>query len=115
MLDGPLVFVDIDTQRDFLDPDGSLFIAGSEAIRPALARLSSFALDRGIPILATACAHRLDDPDPEPFDPHCLVGTPGQERIDETRRSGLVVGPDGRHEGSEIADHLTIEKRYYDV
>ena len=29
--DGPLVFVDIDTQRDFLDPAGALYIAGSDS------------------------------------------------------------------------------------
>ena len=42
MLDGPLRFVDVDTQRDFLEPDGALFIAGSGAIRPNLARLTRF-------------------------------------------------------------------------
>ena len=84
MFDGPLVFVDIDTQRDFLDPDGALFIPESEAIVPTLARLTAFARTRNIPVLATACAHRLDDPDPEPFPPHCLIGSPGQERIDAT-------------------------------
>ena len=43
MLDGPLVFVDIDTQRDFLEPDGTLFVPGSTAIVPNLARLTRFA------------------------------------------------------------------------
>ncbi len=41
MIEGPLVFVDIDTQRDFLDPAGVLFIPGSEAIVPNLARLTA--------------------------------------------------------------------------
>ncbi|MBX6316059.1 MAG: isochorismatase family protein, partial [Isosphaeraceae bacterium] len=81
MLDGPFVFVDIDTQRDFLEPTGALYVPGSSAILPQLARLTACARDRLIPVLATACAHRLDDPDPEPFPPHCLVGTPGQGRV----------------------------------
>ena len=38
MIDGPLVFVDVDTQRDFLDPAGALFIPGSEVILAKLAR-----------------------------------------------------------------------------
>jgi nicotinamidase-related amidase len=62
MLDGPLIFVDVDTQRDFLEPDGALFISGSEVIRPNLARLTRFAREQGIPILATACAHHEGDP-----------------------------------------------------
>ena len=71
MLEGPLVFVDVDTQRDFLDPDGALFIAGSGAIRPNLARLTRFARAQGIPILATACAHAEGDPEFAVFPPHC--------------------------------------------
>ena len=50
MLDGPLVFVDIDTQRDFLEPDGALFVPGSAAILENLARLTNFARSRGIPV-----------------------------------------------------------------
>ncbi len=61
MLDGPLVFVDIDTQRDFLEPTGALFIAGSESIVDNLARLTEHARRRGICVLATACSHSLDD------------------------------------------------------
>lgn len=116
MLDGPLVFVDIDTQRDFLEPGAPLFVPGSDAIRPNLARLTRFARERGIPVLASACAHAPDDPDPEPFPPHCLVDTPGQERIAETAwPGGHVVGPEGRFEGDAPPPHLTIFKRHYDV
>ncbi|WP_152053555.1 cysteine hydrolase family protein [Tautonia marina] len=111
------VFVDVDTQRDFLDHDGSLFIRGSEAIRPNLARLTAFARDHGIPIIATACAHELDEPDPEPFPPHCLVGTPGADRVDETRwPNSLMIGPDDHFEPPKsVPEHLTLQKRRYEV
>ena len=59
MLDGPQVFVDIDTQRDFLEPNGALFVPGSDLIVPNLARLTKYALEHRIPVLATACATRL--------------------------------------------------------
>src|SRR4051794_20804136 len=115
MLEGPLVFVDVDTQRDFLDPGGALFIAGSGAIRPNLARLTRFARDRGIPILATACAHEPGDPEFEVFPPHCLVGTPGQGRVAETAwPGGLVLAPGGPLP-DPIPPHLTIPKQKYDV
>jgi nicotinamidase/pyrazinamidase len=115
MLEGPLVFVDVDTQRDFLDRDGALFISGSEAIRPNLARLTRFARDRGIPILATACAHAPGDPEFAVFPPHCLVGTSGQTRIEETAwPDGPVFSADEELPESGLP-HLTINKREYDV
>ena len=58
MLEGPQVFVDIDTQRDFLEPTGALFVPGSTALVPHLARLTRFARDQRIPILATASPTR---------------------------------------------------------
>jgi nicotinamidase/pyrazinamidase len=112
---GPFVFVDVDTQRDFLEPAGALFVAGSGAILPNLARLTACARDRGIPVLATACAHTPDEPDPEPFPAHCLVGTRGQQRVEATVLArGRVVGPDEPWAG-ELPGHLTLQKRRYDV
>jgi nicotinamidase/pyrazinamidase len=115
MLDGPLVFVDVDTQRDFLDPDGALFIAGSGLIRPNLARLTRFALARGIPILATACAHSEGDPEFAVFPPHCLIDTPGQERVAETACPDGLILKDGEPTPDPLPPHLTIHKTRYDV
>jgi nicotinamidase/pyrazinamidase len=115
MLDGPLIFVDIDTQRDFLEPSGALYIMGSTAIVPNLARLTEFAQSQGIPVLATACAHTPDDPEFQVFPPHCVVGTLGQERIEATAwPSSVVVAPEGRGPDT-IPPHLTLEKRRYDL
>lgn len=115
MLDGPLVFVDVDTQRDFLDPDGALAIAGAGAIRPTLARLTAWARDRGIPIVATGCAHGPGDREAD-FPPHCVVGTPGQARVEETAvAASVVVDPGSGFVPAAIVPHLTIHKRAYDV
>lgn len=115
MLEGPLVFVDVDTQRDFIDPDGALAVAGAGAIRPNLARLTRFARERGIPVLATACAHEPGDPEFRTFPPHCLVGTPGQGRIAETAWPGSLVLEVGDPVPAAPAAHLTLPKREYDV
>lgn len=121
MLDGPLVFVDVDTQRDFLDPGGSLYIEGSESIRPNLGRLTYFARETGIPVIATACAHSLDEVDPEPFPPHCLIGTAGADRIEETQWDNgetLAINEslDTRFaERDQLPSHLTLQKRTYDL
>jgi len=115
MLAGPLIFVDVDTQRDFLVPGAPLFITGSLAIRPTLARLTAFARDQGIPILATACAHQPGDREGD-FPPHCLVGTLGQTRVEETAWPGSeVVEPGSGVIPDTIPPHLTIHKGAYDV
>lgn len=117
-LNGPFVFVDVDTQRDFLEPGGALYIRGSEEILPNLARLTGLARDRGIPVLATACAHVEGDPEFEVFPPHCLLGTPGQERVGATAWDGSAVLPtDGilADVVSGTPAHVTVHKAQYDV
>lgn len=115
MLGGSLVFVDIDTQRDFLEGSGSLFVPGSESIIPNLARLTRFAVERGIPVLATACCHTPDDPELEQFPPHCMEGTEGQQRIAATDRADSVILAVGARFKNGIVPHLTLHKRAFDV
>jgi nicotinamidase/pyrazinamidase len=115
MLDGPLVFLDIDTQRDFLDPAGALYIPGSEVILANLARLTAFARAQGIPVVATACAHAAGDLELRAFPPHCMAGTLGQERVPATAwPGGEVLAADALHFG-DLPHHLTIEKRAFDL
>jgi nicotinamidase/pyrazinamidase len=82
----PLVFVDIDTQFDFIDPKGALPIPGGDALIPTLQRLTRFAEDNDIPILASLDTHLPDDPEYKifGFPPHCLPGTPGHAKIPAT-------------------------------
>jgi nicotinamidase/pyrazinamidase len=115
MLEGPLVFVDIDTQRDFLEPSGALFVPDSTEIIPNLARLTEFAIAHEIPILATACAHLPDDPELSRFPPHCMAGTRGQERVEATAHpESLVLDGDDRLDG-DPPRHLTLLKRELDI
>jgi nicotinamidase/pyrazinamidase len=116
-LDGPLVFVDIDTQRDFLEPGGALFIAESPAILANLARLTAFARDRGIPVIATACAHAADAAEFAVFPPHCVLGTRGQERVEATDWPGGTTLPVGLTlaDTPALPAHLTLHKDAYDL
>ncbi len=112
-LDGPLVFVDIDTQRDFLDPAGALYVPGSEAILANLARLTDHARNRGIPVIATACAHDENSAELDVFGQHCMIGTPGQQRMFASDPTfTLARGQDWQ--GGTLP-HLTVEKDAYDV
>ncbi len=115
MSDRQMIFVDIDTQRDFLDPDGALYVPGSKDIRANLERLTRSAIAWGIPIVATACAHSPEDDELTRFPAHCMVGTAGQTRIPETTCAETVVlGVDQRFQGA-IPSHVTLEKRELDV
>jgi nicotinamidase/pyrazinamidase len=119
MLEGPLVFFDVDTQRDFLEPDGALYVARATEIVPNLARLTHAANCRGIPILATACSHQPGDPELQHFPPHCMAGTTGQGRIPATAHPNSVVFSVGTSVGTHLRgerpSHVTLEKNEYDV
>jgi nicotinamidase/pyrazinamidase len=85
------IFWDVDTQHDFVMPDGKLYIKGAETILPRLKALTDFARERGIAILGSVDFHTLEDaeisatPDfRETYPPHCLAGTPGQEKVPPT-------------------------------
>jgi nicotinamidase/pyrazinamidase len=112
------VLWDVDTQVDFMLPEGKLYVPGAEQTAPAMARLVAAAREAGIVHVASADDHELTDPeisdDPDyrnTYPPHCLRGTPGAEKVPETRQSdplplallpfppGLIPGiVDGRRE-----------------
>ena len=79
-----LFFLDVDTQRDFMLPTGALYVPGAERILPKLRRLFDFARKNEISILSSVDAHVVDDPEFKQFPPHCVQGTEGQRKVDET-------------------------------
>jgi len=87
-MSSPTVFVDVDTQYDFMDPAGKLAVPGAQEIVPNLRRLTEFAVAHGIPILATADSHTPDDLEFDEFGQHCVTGSPGHERIAATAPGG---------------------------
>jgi nicotinamidase/pyrazinamidase len=88
-----LVFIDVDTQVDFMDPAGRLYVPGAETIVPNLVRLMDWARRYDIPVLSSADAHTPDDPEFKIWPAHCVMGSPGQRRIPETQFAGAVVIP----------------------
>jgi nicotinamidase/pyrazinamidase len=88
-----VVFLDVDTQVDFMLPAGKLYVTGAEQLIPNLVKLMTWARAHAIPVLSTADAHTPDDPEFAQWPPHCVVGTPGQQRIPETQFPDAVVVP----------------------
>jgi len=114
---GRLVFLDVDTQADFMLPSGRLYVPHAEEIIPNLAQLMSWAREHRIPIISSADTHAPDDPEFAQWPPHCVAGTPGQRRIPATlfpdavlveNRPGAFQSPAG------WVGQVIVEKRVYD-
>jgi nicotinamidase/pyrazinamidase len=86
-------FLDIDTQHDFMDPGGALYVAGAEKIAGNLKRLFKYAVENGIPILSSMDAHIPNDPEFRDFPAHCVKGSPGQRKINETLLPAAIIIP----------------------
>jgi len=84
------LWFDIDTQRDFMLPDGALAVPGAQAIIANLFRLVRRSGADAIPLVSSMDSHTPDDPEFADFPPHCVVGTLGHEKIPETLRPDAV-------------------------
>ena len=111
-----LIFFDIDTQNDFMLPEGKLYIKGAETIIPKLQILFNFARVNNIPILSSADAHKENDKEFTQFPPHCVKGTKGQRKIDATTLTLTVTIPNKKSEiNIKQGTQIVIEKESFDV
>jgi len=114
---GRLVFLDVDTQVDFMLPTGNLYVPHAEEIIPNLKRLMMWARAHEIPIVSTSDAHAPADPEFAQWPPHCVAGTPGQRRIPETLFPDAVVienRPGAFHLPTGWVGQIVVEKQVYD-
>ena len=123
------IFWDVDTQHDFMRSSGKLYVPGSEDIIPALRQLTEYAHARGIRIVASADDHVAGhqelaaSPDwRETFPEHCMRGTPGQRKIEETAlRNPLVIEPEPQDPvalAARVRAHdgdILLHKHWFDV
>ena len=78
------VFIDVDTQLDFLFPAGALYVPGAEQIAPSLAALTAFAAQNRLQIVSTLDTHIEDDPEFQVWKPHCVEATQGHQKWSQT-------------------------------
>jgi len=112
---------DVDTQFDFMLPDGKLYVPGAEETVPAMQRLVDAARAAGLVHVASADDHELTDAEisdvPDfltTYPPHCLRGTRGARKIPATDQEdpvplGLEPVPDRYLEGREF---LLLKKNF---
>jgi nicotinamidase/pyrazinamidase len=109
------IFVDVDTQIDFLYPAGALYVPGAERLTSTLASLNQFAAKNGIPVLSTMDAHIENDPEFQTWPPHCVAGTVGQQKPGVTLAEKRVVVPNrGGVPAIDGAQQILLEKQTVD-
>jgi nicotinamidase/pyrazinamidase len=118
-----VILWDVDTQVDFMLPDGKLYVPHAEETVPAMARLVETTRAAGIVHVASADDHELTDDEisEEPdyrttYPPHCLRGTRGARKIPETEQLDpvpvtLARLPERYFEGREFL----LLKKSFDV
>ena len=86
-----LIFWNVDTQVDFVSPEGKLYVPGAELLKPKWERLTKLAEAKSIVVVNTADWHYAnsaelsEDPDfLNTFPPHCMANTAGAAYIEET-------------------------------
>jgi nicotinamidase/pyrazinamidase len=118
-----VILWDVDTQVDFMLPDGKLYVPGAEQTAPAMRKLVEAARAAGVVHVASADDHELTDaeisdaPDYRAtYPPHCLRGTHGARKIPETDQDDpvpitLELLPERYFEGREFL----LLKKSFDV
>jgi nicotinamidase/pyrazinamidase len=118
-----VVLWDVDTQVDFVLPEGKLYVPGAEEVAPAMRRLVEAARAAGLVHVASADDHELTDdeisdrPDfTATYPPHCLRGTRGARKVAETEQDdpvpiGLTELPERFLRGREFL----LLKKHFDV
>ena len=110
------VFVDVDTQIDFLYAAGALYVPGAERLLPRLAELNRYAAAHGIPVVSTVDAHAENDPEFSQWPPHCVVGTAGQQKPCGTllEKRVVVASTESDYE-IDGAQQIIVEKQWIDM
>ena len=92
------LFWNVDTQEDFIDSGGKLYVKGAETIRPVLQQITVLASSLGIRVVNTCDYHFInaeeisDNPDYiTKFPPHCMAGTSGAHFIHETEPDMPII------------------------
>ncbi len=123
-----LLFWNVDTQFDFMNKEGKLYVPGSEDILPLLERITLFAKEANIQVVNTADHHfpnakeLSDTPDfISTFPPHCMADSRGAAYINETvPNKPAVIKWDKLYSDKEILDlsvsrNLIVLKDVFDV
>jgi nicotinamidase-related amidase len=87
----PCVLVDVNTQLDFLDVEGTCPVTNREILIPELRRTIAWAKRNHVPVISAIDCHRPEEVRHVQYPRHCLDGTPGQKKIGFTLFGSYVM------------------------
>ena len=111
---------DVDTQHDFIDPDGKLTAPGATTILPNLKRLTK-ANRKDLIHAGSVDAHTPRDTEFGTWPPHCIYGTPGQLKVPESTLGTPIYIPSKRLTEEQLYESITssaqllFEKQHNDA
>ncbi len=123
------IFWAVDCQRDFMNPDGALYVKDAELIKPRLKEITEFARKEKITVVNTADCHtdKSEEIQGTPdfktiFPPHCMLASDGIDFIEETYPKNkednytMVCYTDKElHHSFDRARNIIIYKDKFDV
>ncbi|MGE5323873.1 MAG: nicotinate phosphoribosyltransferase [Actinomycetota bacterium] len=87
------VFWEVDVQRDFMFPEGRLYVPGAEKIIANVNQLVDACRQGEVFLISETDAHSPSDAEMQRWPLHCLKGSPGAEIIPEGRALNWLVIP----------------------
>jgi nicotinamidase/pyrazinamidase len=91
MVSPEVIFWEVDTQADFLLPDGKLYVPGAEHLLPNLIRLTDQAREGRVLLISHGCVHPENDPEFAQFPAHCIRNTPGSKFVPQALADNVVT------------------------
>jgi nicotinamidase/pyrazinamidase len=124
-----ILFWDVDTQYDFMRPEGRLYVPGAEGIIDNVSKARRFALDNGYSMLASMDWHQdgnpeiSDTPDfKNTFPAHCMADKSGSERVGYLGNLPINIVPNKLISDTDLHKlagteqfHIVIRKEELDI
>ena len=113
------IFWEVDTQADFMLPNGKLYVPGAERLFPNIQRLTNAARENKVFLVSHGCYHVPNDPEFATFPPHCVQATAGADFVPQALTEKILRIPNDPN--AAIPDDLSpyqqilLEKQTLDI
>ncbi len=93
MVSRNVIFWEVDTQADFMLPEGKLYVPGAEKLLPNIRKLTDAARQGRVFLVSHGCYHTPNDPEFSTFPPHCVKGTAGAAFVPQALTEKVIPVP----------------------
>jgi nicotinamidase/pyrazinamidase len=111
MVSRDVIFWAVDTQADFMLPDGKLYVPGAEHLLANLDRLVDQAREGRVLLISHGCIHLEGDPEFAQFPAHCIRDTPGAKFVPHALAKKVFTVPN--HEKSQLPEDLYAHEQIH--